>query len=260
MNHTKMPKILIGCPTFDGKDYCLERYAEVLKNLSYDNHDILLVDNSKTDAYSKKIKKLGIPVERTERKDKARETIVISRNLLRQKVLDGGYDYFFSLEQDVMPPINVIEAMLEDKKDIVGGMYCNMFVDNFGIEQMKPLVYMAISKEEFEALKGEKFKGTEIQKKILSGKITRPEQINSQLSLNHVREPRLMEVLFTGLGCMLISRKVLEKVKFGWAEDSFDDAKFAEDARKAGFKVYVDTRIRCDHITNQKLSWGGVEY
>jgi len=122
------------------------------------------------------------------------------------------------------------------------------------------LVYMGVSKEEFEQLKGEKFKGTEIQKKILSGKITKPEQIHSQLSMEHLQNPGLIEVLFTGLGCLLISRKVLEKIEFDWAEDSFDDAKFAEDARKKGFKVYVDTRIRCEHIINQKESWDGIKY
>lgn len=254
------PKILVGCPTFEGKAYCLEKYADRVKNLSYENYDIFLVDNSKTDKYAKKIKKLGIDAARTGRKRRARETIVVARNLLRKKMLDEGYDYFLSLEQDVIPPADVIEALMEHKKDIVGGLYCNFVTDNFGITQMKPLVYMAVSKEEFEQLKGEKFKGTEIQKKILSGKITKPEQIHSQLSLEHVKEPRLMEVLFTGLGCILISRKVLEKVKFDWAKDSFDDAKFAEDARKAGFKVYIDTRVRCDHIVNKEMSWKGIEY
>lgn len=254
------PKILVGTPTFEGKDYCLDTYADAVKSLSYGSHDALLVDNSKTDSYSKRIKKAGIDVVRSERKDKARETIAIARNILRQKVLDEGYDYLLSLEQDVIPPKNVIEALLEDKKDIAGGIYCNYYVDNFGLKVIKPLVYMAVSKEEFEELKGEKFKGTEIQEKILSGKITRPEQINSQLSMEHVKQPRLMEVLFTGLGCLLISRKVLEKVRFSWAEDSFDDAKFAEDARKAGFKVFVDTRVRCNHMINQEKSWKGIEY
>ncbi|PIN86174.1 hypothetical protein COV19_06160 [Candidatus Woesearchaeota archaeon CG10_big_fil_rev_8_21_14_0_10_44_13] len=253
-------KVLIGSPTFEGKEYCLERYATRVKELSYGDYDILLVDNSKTDAYSRKIMVLGIDVVRAGRKDRARETIADSRNILRQRFLDGKYDYLLSLEQDVIPPVNIIEVLLEDKKDIVGGLYFNFFKDNYGISQIKPLAYMSVSKEEFEVLKGVKFKGTAIQEKILSGKITGPEQIHSQLSMDHVREPKLMEVLFTGLGCMLISRKVLEKVRFSWADDSFDDAKFAEDARKEGFRVFVDTKVRCEHLVNMEKSWKGIEY
>ena len=34
------PKVLVGCPTYDGKKYCLKEYAEALKKLTYDNFDV----------------------------------------------------------------------------------------------------------------------------------------------------------------------------------------------------------------------------
>ena len=74
-----------------------------------------------------------------------------------------------------------------------------------------------------------------------------------------MKEPQLLEVFFTGLGCLLIHRSVLEKVKFNWAEDSFDDAVFAKDAQKQGFKVFVDTSVNCAHI-QYDTSWSGIEY
>ena len=50
------PKVLVGCPTYEGKEYILDRYIERVKEFTYDNYDILLVDNSKTNDYAKKIK------------------------------------------------------------------------------------------------------------------------------------------------------------------------------------------------------------
>ncbi len=45
------PKVLVGCPTSDYKEECLEEYAEAVKNLSYDNYEVLLIDNSKGNEY-----------------------------------------------------------------------------------------------------------------------------------------------------------------------------------------------------------------
>jgi len=28
------PKVLVGCPTYNGKGYCLKEYAEAVKNLT----------------------------------------------------------------------------------------------------------------------------------------------------------------------------------------------------------------------------------
>jgi len=96
-------RVLVGCPTSEHKEYCLKEYANLLRSLTYDNFDVLLVDNSKDDRYYNKIKSLGIPVIKDKYLEGAKNRIVHSRNILRERVLNGGYDYFFSLEQDVIP-------------------------------------------------------------------------------------------------------------------------------------------------------------
>ena len=50
-------KVLIGCPTSEHKKYCLQEYAQAVKQLIDENTDVLIVDNSKTDDYKKEIKK-----------------------------------------------------------------------------------------------------------------------------------------------------------------------------------------------------------
>ena len=40
------PKVLVGCPTYDGKGYCLKEYVEAVRAIDYDNFDFIMVDNS----------------------------------------------------------------------------------------------------------------------------------------------------------------------------------------------------------------------
>ena len=72
------PKVLVGCPTYDGKKYCLKEYAEALKKLTYANFDVLIVDNSKESGYSCMIEALGFKVIRNEWQNSARMAMIIS--------------------------------------------------------------------------------------------------------------------------------------------------------------------------------------
>ncbi len=81
----KKPKVLVGCPTSNHKEYCLKQYAEAVKKLTYKNYDILLVDNSENDEYLKKIKSEGIEAIKGPYHELARERIIESRNILRQE-------------------------------------------------------------------------------------------------------------------------------------------------------------------------------
>ena len=64
------PKILLGCPISDYHDYCTEEFIGSIKNLTYNNYDILLIDNSKDDRFFNSIKD-KVPVIRAGYKDSA---------------------------------------------------------------------------------------------------------------------------------------------------------------------------------------------
>lgn len=224
-------KILVGCPTSDYKSYCLNEYAAGVKAIQ-GTFDVLVVDNSATDAYAKEIANVGLPVVRGPFKEKARDRIVACRNVLRQKVLDEGYDWFFSLEQDVIPPADVLERLLAAKKKIISGVYTkdyNLVKDGKKVGHVvKPLLWM-----------------------IHNGKQT-------QLEMEDLKPARVQQVFATGLGCMLIHRSVLETIPFRWDEKfkGFDDVFFCADAQQAGFGVFTDTSILCEHL---EMSWEGIE-
>ena len=99
--------MLIGAPVSHYHLYCTGAYLKSLQSLTYNNYDICLVDNSPTDKFYNLLKEKRINVIRKDMKDKTiREKIIDCRNVLREKVLDEGYDYFFSVEQDILLPKN----------------------------------------------------------------------------------------------------------------------------------------------------------
>ncbi len=224
-----LPKVLVGCPTSDYKSYCIEQYANSVKNLSYKNYDILIIDNSKDDDYFTKIRRLGLPVIKSTYHEKARDRIIESRNLIRQIVLDKGYDYFLSLEQDVIPPRDIIERLVRHKKDLVSGVYF-AYNNVKGKNILRPLLWANFDPE----------------KKLMYC-------LKKEYAL---KSNDFVEVCACGLGCVLIHRSVLGVIKFRYEPETegFDDVFFCKDAMDKGIKMFADLSVKCNHLT-QEWSW-----
>src|SRR3989344_2467954 len=217
-------KILVGCPTSFHKEYALEEYSKSIKALTYPNHDLLLVDNSKDNVYLEKIKSLGIEVIKGPWFESARDRIIASRNILRQKVLDEEYDYFLSLEQDVLPPKDIIERLLQHNKQILSAVY---FMPHS--QGLIPMLAVNKGREKYSYL---------------------PFQIVENSN-------KIINVNYAGFGVLLISRKVLEEVKFRISDKpGFDDWWFCKDAESKGFKIYANLGIKCKHLLkNRPWDW-----
>ena len=229
------PKIMVGCPTSFHKEYALQQYAESLKKITYKNHDILLVDNSPNDTYLDKIKETGLSVIKGPRFESARDRIIASRNILRQKVIDGNYDYFFSLEQDVIPPRDILERLISHNKKVITAVYfANNMIPGETLSKLIPLVY-----------------------------ILEDEKTLSMRPLNEDelwKDQGLKQVVSAGLGCVLIHRNVLKEVKFRYDLNSFDDRWFFLDLYDKKIPVYADTSIKCKHlIYNRPYPWSKIK-
>jgi hypothetical protein len=69
-------------------------------------------------------------------------------------------------------------------------------------------------------------------------------------------KPQLMEVDATGTGCLLIRTEVFLNMDYPWFEFTKteagkvvgEDVGFCKKAKKAGYKIYVDTSINCGHM------------
>ena len=154
--------------------------------------------------------------------------IAHNRNKLVSRFLKSKYEWLLFIDSDTLPPFDVLE-MTKNGKDICSGIYFQ-WKDN----KLIPLVYKK-NKNDFH----EEYK-----------------------VFNEVSEEDLVEVDGFGAGCLLIHRKVLEKVEKPWFlfeynEDGLvalgEDFYFCQKAQEAGFKVWVDRRMVCSHYKTVDL-------
>ncbi|HLC72226.1 MAG TPA: hypothetical protein VJH37_01460 [Candidatus Nanoarchaeia archaeon] len=230
------PKVLVGCPTSIHKKYCIEEYLAAAKALTYPNYDLILVDNTESDEYYDFLESKGVTVFKAPYyAETARERIVVSRNMLRQYALENDYDYFLSLEQDVIPPLDIIEQLLKQEKKVIAGVY---------------FMEYTVKKE-----------GQEMGKKILPLLYRRQDQDTFvQLTERDVALETVLLIDMTGLGCILIHRDVLEKIEFRFEEDKilFDDWFFCQDLKKESIPLFVDTKVKCKHLMRE-MDWDNIK-
>ena len=119
-------KVLIGTPIHEVKDYCMERWlAHVAKLQKHSPADLLIVDNShgltyvnRVRDYCKKyhIKKYNM-IHLDLNQDPSALGIDIriekSEEVIRQQVLSGGYDAWFSWECDQLIPKDALSKSIK---------------------------------------------------------------------------------------------------------------------------------------------------
>ncbi len=223
------PKVMVGCPTSRHHRYCLKEFLNAVRNFTYPNYDVLIAENSKDNSYFEELKAAGLNVVKGPWHEGVIPRITASRNLLRDHMLGNGYDYYFSMDQDTIPSNDIIERLMRHGKDVVSGVYFTFHKVEGKLMQV-PVVWTDFDDK------------TETMK---------------YLDIRHLGKPGLLEVSAFGMGCVLIKREVIEKIafRFDQAKGGFEDVFFCYDSRKKGFKLYIDTSARCDHITTTAGKW-----
>ncbi len=230
-------KVLVGGPVSDHHDYCYDQFIKAVKSLTYPNLDICFVDNSKDDKFYNKIKKDLPGTLRIPYNESVKVRLADSRNLVKEKALKEGYDYLFCLDQDTIPPKDIIERLLKHEKYITTGVYYGRFT------KLNPMT----NKYEQKVLP------------LIRVKSLKDPNLFVSVRQDVIESGNLIEIHSCGTGCILIHRNVLEKIKFRWKEDKpgVDDVFFCEDALNFGFKIYADTSIICEHLVDgRKIHWG----
>ncbi|MBU2639688.1 MAG: glycosyltransferase family 2 protein [Nanoarchaeota archaeon] len=236
------PKVLVGSPVNSMYDYCIEEYVAALKSLTYTNYDILLIDNSDGDEFFKRLQSMGVKVIKDKHFDEPRNRQVSGRNLLREKALQQGYDYFLNLDQDVIPPKDIIERFLAHKRRVLTGIY-------FNYKQFTP-----------------KEKGS--KEGIRHGQLfpTIWALLNQKGDLRQIQEhelqpPRVIQIGLCGSGCLFIHSSVLKKITFHYSKENddptinkliFDDSYFCKDLINLKIPIYADTSMICRHLIRKK--------
>lgn len=152
----------------------------------------------------------------------------VARNSVCDDLLKSGFQWLLFLDDDVIPPSDVFARLASHNQDIVSGLY---------YRRHEPVCPVAM-----------KIDGA-----------GQPQWVTAWDPPNS-----LLEVDLVGAGCLLIHRRALEQMPRPWfeweigkAEDPAkprgrtamsEDFAFCLRAKSAGFKIHLDTSVRCDHI------------
>lgn len=160
-----------------------------------------------------------------------------ARNAASMKALEVGATHLFFLDSDVIPPRDAVLRLLAHNQPIISGMYCRR-----------------------------------------SPPASVPVMLKNNQWITQFPQGKVIEVDLVGAGCLLIQRDVLANLPpqrpgkhwFDWRVDLPDlqgqglrplseDFTFCEHARKHGYKILVDTSIKCRHVGFAQADYGVFE-
>jgi hypothetical protein len=246
---TSFPRVLISAPQAKAKAYCFERFIDNVMQFKYPNFDVKLFDNTlddgeftsymnsyvaKNHGKNARFEALNTCLMHKMTSDSVIERMARSHNDCRDFTLRLKYDYLLHLETDLFPPHDVIEQLMSQTKPIISALY---YVDN-GIYR-KPMIQRSIK----------------LAPRFLSSKNF---MANEDLCFC---DGTVKKVAHAGLGCILIHRSVLEKVKFRSIQglNNHPDTYFAEDCAQQKIPIFLDSSIVVEH---ENSPWGvfGLDY
>ena len=240
----RFPKILVGTPVYSGKDYIAPAWVESVKNLSYSNYDLAVVDNGKYNTKFLKIfLKNKIRIIRSKNFENPIKRVTVARQKLYDYAIDNGYDYLLSIEQDILVPKSIIKDLLFHKKLIVGTPYPVSAYTNY---QRRRVDYV-ISASKLKKVIG-KIGGVDINEWYIS---------------KEIENKGLIRVKSCSFGCTLISTEVLKKIKARCNPriNRADDSYFFQECYNKHIEVYLDTSLlwKISHVNNliSELNVGG---
>lgn len=155
-----------------------------------------------------------------------------ARNTAVERTLENGFEWCFFLDDDVIPPADAIIKLVGRGEDIISGLY---------YRRAEPIVPVMIT-----------------------------ENGDERVWVTNFKQGDVLDVDMVGSGCLLIHRRVFEKVPkpwFEWLLDRYDipekrrcseDFAFCRKTKEHGFKIKVDTGVACRHAGLGASEIGGI--
>ncbi len=229
-----VPKVLVFTATYEGKDYCLDKFLANASKINYPNMRHIFIDNSPKDKYWRKLLSRGLDAHWVHRGNNSREAIARAQNFARKIALDEGYDYILSLESDIMVCPDIIQRLLMCNSDVVSALY---FIGPRDEKVRVPCITLPDFKKEYG------YFGTRLLK---------PEEWPEYVH----KGPKRVQA--AGMGCCLIYKRVFERIPFMYEIGlrGHSDIFFFNDCFRLHIPVYVQTDILLDHDNS---SWKDVK-
>lgn len=152
----------------------------------------------------------------------------IARERIAELAVEDGFDYLFFIDDDMIATPDLFEQLYKHQKDIVAALAFTRFAPH------KPVIYLL--EEGYDPLE-------------------KKDYYTSKAYLNYPKDT-LVECDAVGFGAVLIKCDVFRGMSRPWftpATGKGEDIQFCFDARKAGFKVYMDTATKLGHLGPPKV-------
>jgi len=156
----------------------------------------------------------------------------------RKIALSLGYDFLFLHEHDISPPPDALGKLLAVKGDLVTGLYRLRPRHGVGSDlcllTKLPKPWVAFDRR-------------------TTGEIGYDERKLSEYKMN-AYEGKTFQVDGAGLGCLLISRRVLKSVPFKWVKANATlDVIYASMVKRKRFKFLCEGSVQCDHEDEDQI-------
>lgn len=231
------PKILIGFPTSDKKDYCVDEFIQQIKSFTYPLYDIFVVDNSKDSKHVRKFWKEGIKAIHEPLKGDFREELARHQNIIKDYFLAGDYDYLMMIESDVFTGECILEKLVSYAEVYNAGVV----TATYEIDRGEPTLCLT-STVDSRLVRSEKLLDRSLGYEIMGQGV---------IPLRKLLSDPDAKLTATGVGCTLFSRFALEDVNFrvdlSLNKRAFSDTFIFTDIASKGYEILIDSNIICEH-------------
>ena len=159
-----------------------------------------------------------------------------ARNNIVNRAMEEQADYVLMVDNDVVLPSGALVSLLEGAKDVCFGFYphrnrYNQYDGKTNLCRLGEYNYT----QQYPA---------------------------AELCEMAKREEYKIEIHGGGMGCALVKTEVFTRLKYPWFDWTnyadgqvlSEDLYFCENCRKAGIKIYADTRVGCGHLF-RRIQW-----
>jgi len=232
------PKVLIGFPTSDKKDYCVDEFIQQIKSFTYPLYDIFVVDNSKDSKHVRKFWKEGIKAIHEPLKGDFREELARHQNIIKDYFLAGDYDYLMMIESDVFTGECILEKLVSYAEVYNAGVV----TATYEIDRGEPTLCLT-STVDSRLVRSEKLLERSIGYEIMGQGV---------IPLRKLLSDPDAKLTATGIGCTLFSRFALQDVNFrvdlSLNKRAFSDTFIFTDIASKGYEILIDSNIICKHV------------
>ncbi len=173
-----------------------------------------------------------------------------ARNQIAKATLESPAEWLFFMDSDMAFPERTLVRLLQDRQNIVGGTYC-LRAARDGLNDIVAYDYRGFINGHHEY--------APVNTDVLNYLLRNKAPLDGKPHIIPRDGGELRPVDGIGTGCLLIHRRVLEKVGKPWFEyDSgggSEDLDFCRKAKAAGFKIYLDMGVQCLHYRPMGVSY-----